>query len=81
MECVREPSKEKDHYAVAVLKDGNTVGHLPKKISLVSDDSCLESEPLGSGNPSLGFKYWRRDISGVPAALLALSKQQCGKFH
>lgn len=35
LECVREPSNHKDRYAVAVLKDGNIVGHLPKKISFV----------------------------------------------
>lgn len=34
--CVRETSNEKDRYAVAVIKDSNIVGHLPKKISSVS---------------------------------------------
>ena len=33
--CEREPTNDKDRYAVAVLKDGSIVGHLPKRISRV----------------------------------------------
>ena len=33
--CEREPTNEKDRYAVAVLRSGTKVGHLPKKISRV----------------------------------------------
>lgn len=31
--CQRETANLSDHYAVAVVKDGVIVGHLPKKIS------------------------------------------------
>lgn len=33
LDCVREPTNDIDRYAVMVVKDGTTVGHLPKKIS------------------------------------------------
>ena len=33
--CRREPTNEKDRYAVTVLKDGNVIGHLPRKVSRV----------------------------------------------
>ena len=33
--CEREPTNEKDRYAVTVVKDGVIVGHLPKRISRV----------------------------------------------
>ena len=29
--CIREPSNVLDQYAVGVVKEGNIVGHLPKK--------------------------------------------------
>ena len=29
LECKRKPSKLKDQYAVAVIREGNIVGHLP----------------------------------------------------
>ncbi len=35
LNCGREPTNDKDRYAVAVVKDGTIVGHLPKRISLV----------------------------------------------
>ena len=31
--CEREPTNEKDRYAVAVKKAGTIVGHVPRKIS------------------------------------------------
>lgn len=34
--CEREPSNVDDRYAVGVKRDGEIVGHLPKKISRVS---------------------------------------------
>ena len=34
LDCKREPSNLKDWYAVAVIRDGNVVGHLPRKFSL-----------------------------------------------
>lgn len=33
--CTREPAYESDMHAVAVIKSGTTVGHLPRKISRV----------------------------------------------
>ena len=33
--CRRKPTNESDRYAVAVLKDGNVIGHLPRKVSQV----------------------------------------------
>ena len=33
LDCIREPTNSSDRYAVAVVKDGLTVGHLPKRIS------------------------------------------------
>ena len=33
--CQREAGNSSDLYAVAVLKDGTTVGHLPRKISRI----------------------------------------------
>ena len=33
--CSREPSNASDRYAVAVIKDRMTIGHLPRKISKV----------------------------------------------
>ena len=33
LECAREPLNEHDRYAVAVKKDGNIIGHLPRNIS------------------------------------------------
>ena len=33
--CEREPFNDVDRYAVAVLKDDTTVGHIPKKISRI----------------------------------------------
>ena len=33
--CEREPTNEKDRYAVAVVKEETVVGHLPKRISRV----------------------------------------------
>jgi len=30
--CKREPFNDVDRYAVAILKDDTTVGHIPKKI-------------------------------------------------
>ena len=29
LECIREPTNSTDRYAVAVIKDGRIVGHLP----------------------------------------------------
>ena len=31
--CEREPTNERDRYAVAVIKSGVVIGHLPRKIS------------------------------------------------
>ena len=36
--CQREPANLHDRHAVAVMKDGTVVGHIPRKISCVS--SC-----------------------------------------
>lgn len=36
LQCRREPANIIDRYAVAVLKSGTIVGHLPKKISRIS---------------------------------------------
>ena len=33
--CRREPTNERDRYAVAVTKDGTVIGHLPRKVSRV----------------------------------------------
>ena len=33
LDCAREPYNATDRYAVAVMKDGAVVGHLPKRIS------------------------------------------------
>ena len=33
--CRRESTNESDRYAVAVVKDGNVIGHLPRKVSQV----------------------------------------------
>ena len=33
--CEREPFNDVDRYAIAVLKDDNTVAHIPKKISKI----------------------------------------------
>ena len=33
--CSREPTNQKDHFAVAVMKDSNIVGHVPWKISFI----------------------------------------------
>ena len=35
LDCVKEPTNASDRYAVAIIKDGTIVGHLPKKISRV----------------------------------------------
>ena len=35
LECAREPLNDSDRYAVAVIKDSVTIGHLPRKISRV----------------------------------------------
>lgn len=34
--CEREPTNEQDRYAVAVLKSGTIVGHLPKGVFSLS---------------------------------------------
>ena len=33
--CRREPTNERDRYAVAVTKNGTVIGHLPRKVSRV----------------------------------------------
>ena len=33
--CRREPTNREDRFAVAVVKDSNIVGHVPKKISSI----------------------------------------------
>ena len=33
LSCVREPGNAHDRYAVAVMKNGKKIGHLPKKVS------------------------------------------------
>ena len=33
--CEREPTNAIDRYAVAVIKDGTIIGHLPKKLSKI----------------------------------------------
>ena len=33
--CIREPQNSHDRYAVAVQKNGQTIGHLPRKVSRV----------------------------------------------
>ena len=33
--CRREPTNESDRCVVTVLKDGNVIGHLPRKVSRV----------------------------------------------
>lgn len=35
LECTREPTNASDRYAVAVIKGGNVVGHLPREISII----------------------------------------------
>ncbi len=30
-DCIRETQNSKDRYAVSVIKDGQVIGHLPKK--------------------------------------------------
>ena len=35
LECEREPTNAVDRYAVAVIRNGLVIGHLPKKISKV----------------------------------------------
>ena len=36
LDCVREPTNPSDRYAVAVVKNGTIIGHLPRRISKVS---------------------------------------------
>ena len=33
--CIREPTNVHDRYAVAVVKDGQIIGHLPRKLSKI----------------------------------------------
>ena len=33
LDCIREPTNSSDRHAVAVVKDGSTVGHLSNRIS------------------------------------------------
>lgn len=35
LSCVREPTNEHDLYAVAVMKSGQVIGHLPRKVNRV----------------------------------------------
>ena len=42
--CAREPTNDKDRYAVAVMKDGTIVEHLPKRISRVCSLFLLRGE-------------------------------------
>ena len=35
LECIREEDNAEDRYAVAVIKDSTTVGHLPRRISML----------------------------------------------
>ena len=35
LNCVREPLNVQDRFAVAVIKDGTVVGHLPQKVSRI----------------------------------------------
>ena len=35
LHCTREQNNVQDRYSVAVVKDGSTVGHLPRKISML----------------------------------------------
>ena len=46
LDCQREPSNANDRYAVAVVKSGVVVGHLPKKLSRIY--SLFTSTPLNN---------------------------------
>ena len=35
LSCRREPTNREDHFAIAVVKDSNIVGHVPRKISSI----------------------------------------------
>ena len=42
--CVREPTNTSDVHAEAVVKSGNTIGHLPRKISTLCSIFLREVE-------------------------------------
>ena len=39
LQCQRELSNAVDHYAVAIVRDGAVVGHVPRKISRLCSSS------------------------------------------
>ena len=43
LSCRREPTNREDRFAVAVVKDSNVVGHVPRKISSVCSLFLRES--------------------------------------
>ena len=61
LECDREPTNTSDRYAVAVLKGGVVIGHLPRKISKI----CLLFLRRG-GSISCVVSGGRRYSSDLP---------------
>ena len=69
LDCRREPSNPEDRYTIAVIKNETITGHLPWKVSRLCSlfakeivAEGMESEPLGSGSPSLALRNFLRDI-------------------
>ncbi len=67
--CTREPRNAVDRYAVAVVKaNGTIVGHLPKKISVVTSlfihrGGLVSCEVTGTRRPSLDRVVWKSLVS------------------
>ena len=58
--CSREPTTTSDRYAVAVIKDRTTIGHLPRKICKVCSVSLSRGSLISckvTGLKRFHFKY------------------------
>ena len=61
MLCTREPTNWEDQFAVAVTKDSNIVGHVPRKISALCTLFLRQSGSITC--PVTGSRQYSRDLS------------------
>ena len=76
LDCVREPTNTSDRYAVAVIKDGTIVGHLPKRVSRVCSLFLLRGGSIFC--TVVGGRHYSSDLAQggleIPCSLLFKGK-------
>ena len=78
--CTREPNNKYDQFAVAVMHDGEVVGHIPRKISepvsyfLTTEGASLHCEVAGKEQSSHDLPQGGKEI---PCTYIFCGEKRC----